>query len=160
MAAPLRSWQTIRSAYKPLTIRGLQIISCSAVSEKFGQTNVLADSLSRYHLADTYAAYVEHAVTSLDLRQLFPVRFHHVLAVPARSSFHIGYPLLNLGQASHLFSAFHSVFRYFIRRSHRRLTVFAAVPGISWDSRFSWFYQVLHENLFAQLFVVLSVFQV
>jgi len=74
---------------------------------------------------------VEHAVTSLDLRQLFPVRFHHVLAVPARSSFHIGYPLLNLGQASHLFSAFHSVFRYFIRRSHLRLTVFAAVPGIS-----------------------------
>lgn len=35
------------------------------------QTNVLADSLS-YHLADTYAAYVEHAATSLDLRQVFP----------------------------------------------------------------------------------------
>ena len=35
-------------------------------------TNVLADSLSRYHSADTYAAYVEHAVTSLDLRQVFP----------------------------------------------------------------------------------------
>ena len=31
-----------------------------------------ADSLSRYHLADTYAAYVEHAVASLDLRQVFP----------------------------------------------------------------------------------------
>ena len=26
-----------------------------------GKTNMLADSLSRYHLADTYAAYVEHA---------------------------------------------------------------------------------------------------
>ena len=37
-----------------------------------GQTKVLADSLSRYHLADTYPAYVEHAVTSLDLRQVFP----------------------------------------------------------------------------------------
>ena len=37
-----------------------------------GKTNVLADSLSRYHLAGTYAAYVEHAVTSLDLRQVFP----------------------------------------------------------------------------------------
>ena len=37
-----------------------------------GKTNVLADSLSRYHLADTYAAYVEHAVASLDLRQVFP----------------------------------------------------------------------------------------
>ena len=31
-----------------------------------------ADSLSRYHLADTYAAYVEHAIASLDLRQVFP----------------------------------------------------------------------------------------
>ena len=70
----------------------------------------------------------------------FDVRFHRVLEVPAPLSFHIGYLLLNLEQASHLFSAFHSVFRYFIRRSHRRLTVFAAVSGISSDSCFSWFY--------------------
>ena len=32
-----------------------------------GKTNVLADSLSRYNLADTYAAYLQHPVTSLDL---------------------------------------------------------------------------------------------
>lgn len=37
-----------------------------------GQSNVLADSLSHYHLADTYVAYVEHSVTSMDLRQVFP----------------------------------------------------------------------------------------
>ena len=36
------------------------------------QSNVLADSLSRYHLADTYAAYREHSVTSMDLGQVFP----------------------------------------------------------------------------------------
>ena len=61
----------------------------------------------------------------------FDIRFHCVSAIPAPLSFHIRYLLLNLEQATHLFSAFHSVFRSFICRSHRCLTVFAAVPGIS-----------------------------
>lgn len=57
----------------------------------------------------------------------FNVRFHRVLATLAPLSFHIGYLLFNLEQASHIFSEFHSVFHFFIRRSQRRLTVFAAV---------------------------------
>ena len=79
----------------------------------------------------------------------FDVRFYRVLATLAPLSFHIGYLLINLEQARHIFSAFHSVFHYFLRRSQRCLTVFAAVPGIYSDLRISWLYEALHENLFA-----------
>ena len=58
----------LREIWLLLALNNIHLFACHIC----GKTNVLADSLSRYHLADTYAAYVEHAVTSLDLRQVFP----------------------------------------------------------------------------------------
>ena len=58
----------LREIWLLLALNNIHLFACHIC----GKTNVLADSLSRYHLADTYAAYVEHAVASLDLRQVFP----------------------------------------------------------------------------------------
>ena len=37
-----------------------------------GQSNVLADALSRFHLDSSYSDYVQHAVATLNLTQVFP----------------------------------------------------------------------------------------
>jgi len=37
-----------------------------------GKANSLVDALSCYHLDDAHVAYVEHAIATLDLRQVFP----------------------------------------------------------------------------------------
>jgi len=37
-----------------------------------GKANRLADALSRYHLDDAHVAYLEHAIATLDLCQVFP----------------------------------------------------------------------------------------
>ena len=37
-----------------------------------GNTNILADALSRYHSSDVYSDYVHHAVTDLGLTEVVP----------------------------------------------------------------------------------------